>query len=44
MYSAFQLVADLIASQIAFEIENPSEHYHIPLLISPYSFTTYRGS
>ncbi|KIJ66254.1 hypothetical protein HYDPIDRAFT_26620 [Hydnomerulius pinastri MD-312] len=30
--------------EIAFEIENPEEHYHIPLLISPYSFTTYRGS
>ncbi|KAJ7170049.1 hypothetical protein C8R46DRAFT_222014 [Mycena filopes] len=30
--------------EITFEIENPAEHYHIPLLISPYSFTTYRGS
>ncbi|KAI0073937.1 transthyretin [Panus rudis PR-1116 ss-1] len=30
--------------EITFEVENPSEHYHIPLLISPYSFTTYRGS
>ncbi|KXN88782.1 5-hydroxyisourate hydrolase, partial [Leucoagaricus sp. SymC.cos] len=30
--------------EIFFNIENPSEHYHIPLLICPYSFTTYRGS
>ncbi|KAJ7207396.1 hypothetical protein B0H12DRAFT_1158847 [Mycena haematopus] len=30
--------------EITFEIEDPTEHYHIPLLISPYSFTTYRGS
>ncbi|KAF8216045.1 hypothetical protein K438DRAFT_1799982 [Mycena galopus ATCC 62051] len=30
--------------EITFVIENPAEHYHIPLLISPYSFTTYRGS
>lgn len=30
--------------QILFNIESPTEHYHIPLLISPYSFTTYRGS
>ncbi|KAJ7070866.1 hypothetical protein C8F01DRAFT_1046592 [Mycena amicta] len=30
--------------EIAFELENPAEHYHIPLLISPYSYTTYRGS
>jgi 5-hydroxyisourate hydrolase len=30
--------------EITFEVINPEEHYHIPLLISPYSFTTYRGS
>ncbi|KAJ7808234.1 hypothetical protein B0H14DRAFT_2525333 [Mycena olivaceomarginata] len=30
--------------EITFEIEDPTQHYHIPLLISPYSFTTYRGS
>ncbi|KAF6766659.1 hypothetical protein DFP72DRAFT_796794 [Ephemerocybe angulata] len=32
------------AQQIPFTIQNPGEHYHIPLLISPFSFTTYRGS
>jgi len=30
--------------QITFAIENPSEHYHVPLLLSPFSYTTYRGS
>ncbi|KAF9074816.1 hypothetical protein BDP27DRAFT_1316015 [Rhodocollybia butyracea] len=30
--------------EITFELEEPTEHYHIPLLISPYGFTTYRGS
>ncbi|KAJ8488126.1 hypothetical protein ONZ51_g3736 [Trametes cubensis] len=30
--------------EITFEVPNPAEHYHIPLLISPYSYTTYRGS
>ncbi|KAG5735696.1 5-hydroxyisourate hydrolase [Termitomyces sp. T112] len=30
--------------EITFTINKPEEHYHIPLLISPYSFTTYRGS
>ncbi|KAG6897117.1 hypothetical protein C0992_003971 [Termitomyces sp. T32_za158] len=30
--------------EITFMINEPEEHYHIPLLISPYSFTTYRGS
>jgi 5-hydroxyisourate hydrolase len=29
---------------ITFELSDLSEHYHIPLLISPYGFTTYRGS
>jgi len=30
--------------EITFVIEKPEDHYHIPLLISPYAFTTYRGS
>jgi 5-hydroxyisourate hydrolase len=29
---------------IVFEIEAPNEHYHVPLLISPYGYSTYRGS
>ena len=30
---------------IALELElNEGRHYHVPLLISPYSCTTYRGS
>jgi len=30
--------------EIAFKLPKNTEHYHIPLLISPYGFTTYRGS
>jgi len=30
--------------EISFTIQSQKEHYHIPLLISPYGFTTYRGS
>jgi len=30
--------------EITFEVQDPDQHYHIPLLISPYSYTTYRGS
>jgi len=30
--------------EITFELSNTDDHYHIPLLISPYSFTTYRGN
>jgi hydroxyisourate hydrolase len=29
---------------IRFGIDNPDEHYHIPLLVSPWTYSTYRGS
>ena len=29
---------------IMFEVRSPQEHYHVPLLLSPYGYTTYRGS
>lgn len=29
---------------IRFGIAAPDEHYHVPLLITPYSYSTYRGS
>jgi len=29
---------------IIFEVHDTSAHYHIPLLLSPYGYTTYRGS
>ena len=29
---------------ITFEVRNPAEHYHVPLLLSPWGYTTYRGS
>ncbi len=29
---------------IRFTVADASEHYHVPLLISPWSYTTYRGS
>jgi 5-hydroxyisourate hydrolase len=25
-------------------VRNPGEHYHVPLLLSPWGYTTYRGS
>lgn len=31
-------------ASIVFEIENPTEHFHVPLLISGYGYSTYRGS
>lgn len=29
---------------IDFEVHDASEHYHVPLLVSPWGFSTYRGS
>jgi 5-hydroxyisourate hydrolase len=28
---------------VTFHIKDPIEHYHIPLLLSPYGYSTYRG-
>jgi 5-hydroxyisourate hydrolase len=29
---------------IAFTLDDPTAHYHVPLLLSPYAYSTYRGS
>jgi 5-hydroxyisourate hydrolase len=29
---------------IRFTIADPAAHYHVPLLVSPWSYSTYRGS
>jgi 5-hydroxyisourate hydrolase len=29
---------------IRFAVADPSQHYHVPLLASPWSYSTYRGS
>ena len=29
---------------IRFGIANSKEHYHVPLIVSPWSYSTYRGS
>ena len=29
---------------VRFSIANEDGHYHVPLLVSPWSYTTYRGS
>ncbi len=29
---------------LRFGIADADEHYHVPLLVSPYSYSTYRGS
>ncbi|TIH26068.1 hydroxyisourate hydrolase [Subtercola vilae] len=29
---------------VTFELASEAEHYHIPLLLSPFAYSTYRGS
>lgn len=29
---------------VRFRVIDPAQHYHVPLLVSPFGFTTYRGS
>ena len=36
--------AFLATIPIRFGIGNADEHYHVPLLLSPYGYSTYRGS
>ncbi len=30
--------------ELIFEIDKSDEHYHVPLLLSPFGYSTYRGS
>jgi 5-hydroxyisourate hydrolase len=29
---------------VVFSVGGPGEHYHVPLLLSPFGYSTYRGS
>lgn len=29
---------------VVFRVEDREEHYHVPILLGPYGYTTYRGS
>ncbi|WP_041938923.1 MULTISPECIES: hydroxyisourate hydrolase [Frankia] len=29
---------------IAFHVTDPAEHHHVPLLLAPFGYSTYRGS
>ncbi len=30
--------------EIVFRVSDPGRHYHVPLLLSPFAYSTYRGS
>jgi 5-hydroxyisourate hydrolase len=29
---------------VTFEVREPAQHHHVPLLLSPFGYSTYRGS
>lgn len=31
-------------AEVVFKVEDPAAHYHVPLLLSPFGYSTYRGS
>ena len=31
-------------TSIVFDVRDPAQHYHVPLLLSPFGYSTYRGS
>lgn len=43
-YDAAELYCFYPSVQIEFRVDDPDQHYHVPLLLSPFGFSTYRGS
>jgi len=31
-------------ASVMFEVRDPAQHHHVPLLLSPFGYSTYRGS
>jgi len=43
-FSAAGLKPFFPSVSIVFTVEDVSQHYHVPLLLSPFGYSTYRGS
>ena len=43
-FKALGVVAFYPEVSVVFEIVAPHEHHHVPLLLNPFGFSTYRGS
>ena len=43
-FAAQQLESFYPRATIEFKVADPTSHYHVPLLLSPYGYSTYRGS
>lgn len=43
-HSALEVEGFYPEALITFEVKRVDQHYHIPLLLSPFGYSTYRGS
>ena len=43
-YRAWNMEGFFPEVQVVFEVRDPVQHHHVPLLLSPFSYSTYRGS
>ena len=43
-FKAQQVASFYSEISVVFEVGEPGAHYHLPLLISPFAYSTYRGS
>lgn len=43
-FAAHNTAAFFPVVEITFHVSTPTEHYHVPLLLSPWGYSTYRGS
>jgi 5-hydroxyisourate hydrolase len=43
-YSAMKRSSFYPFVDVVFEIDSDGQHYHVPLLLNPYGYSTYRGS
>jgi len=43
-FAARKVTAFYSIVTIEFIVRDPAQHYHVPLLLNPYGYSTYRGS
>lgn len=43
-FAAQQVESFYPAVRICFTVKDATQHYHVPLLLSPFGYSTYRGS
>jgi 5-hydroxyisourate hydrolase len=43
-FAAQQVTAFHPSVTVSFEVKDPAQHHHVPLLVAPFGYSTYRGS